>query len=93
MAWFGKSKKSQPSQRATTQSPKDDDAPVKVTRWIWKWDPDKKIMDGYWTDGPSPEPPGLRPIAYHSAFREHKHPNRSWIFPYGAPVFWWDRRR
>jgi hypothetical protein len=64
------------------------DPPVQETRWIWFWDDKKKVMDGYWTDGPPLEPPGFRPKSYHS---HHELPP-DWLFPRGRRYSWWDGR-
>jgi hypothetical protein len=64
------------------------DPPVQETRWIWFWDDQKKVMDGYWTDGPPLEPPGFRPNSYHS----HYELPPDWLFPRGRRYSWWDGR-
>jgi hypothetical protein len=81
----------QPSpQPVTPPPPQHSDAATPI--WIWYWDGKKKIRDGYWVPGPPPEPPGLRPVIYHSAFQEHMQPTTSWLYPRGRPVSWWARR-
>lgn len=64
------------------------DPPVQETRWIWFWDDQKKVMDGYWTDGPPLEPPGFRPNSYHS----HYELPPDWLFPRGRRYSWWGGR-
>ena len=54
------------------------------TKCVWFWDAEKGIRDGYWTNGPPPEPPDLRerPVR-HSLFEELSRPR-----PEDLPHFW-----
>jgi hypothetical protein len=58
----------------------------------WTYDPEKRAPVARFVNGPPPEPPGLRPKSYHSAFADPAQP-RSWLFPDGMPGgSWWARR-
>jgi hypothetical protein len=87
MAWFPRNRsKSLPATLPASAPAAAEATPV----FNWRWDDQAKIRTGHWEPGPPSDPPGLRQIVYHEAYREQA-PGRSWIFPRGVPDSWWRR--